>query len=72
MGLRRRGRYPAHSASAFDITRFSGAHLGGEKVPDGATGGGKRTGLKPSLFFRLFSNALRRRAALGDNDDSRG
>jgi hypothetical protein len=59
MGLKRRGRYPAHSVSAFEITRFSGARIGAEKVPSGATGGGNGPRNEPSLFFRLFSNALR-------------
>src|SRR5512147_1438866 len=59
MSLRRREQYPAHSVSAFEITRFSGARLGGEKVPDGATGGGKAPRNETSLFFCFNFNALR-------------
>ena len=40
MGLRRPGRYPVYSVSAFDITCFFRTRRGGEKVPGGATGGG--------------------------------
>ena len=41
MGLRRRGRYPAHSVSAFEITRFSRRSAAAErKFRGGATGGG--------------------------------
>ena len=58
MGLKRRGRYSAHSVSAFEITRFSRTRRGGEKVPGGATGGGHAPRNEPSLFFCLFFKAL--------------
>jgi hypothetical protein len=58
MGLKRRGRYPAIPASAFDITRFSRTRVGREKVPGGATGGGNAPGIKPSLFFCFVFSTL--------------
>ena len=58
MGLKPRGRYSAHSVSAFEITRFSRARRGGEKVPGGATGGGNDARNEPSPFFAECFNAL--------------
>ena len=71
MGLRRRGRYPANSASAFDITRFSRGRIGGENFRGGRSGGGKETGIKPSLFFCFIFNSLQVADAhfLADNAD---
>ena len=57
-GLKRRGRFPAYPASAFDIRPFFGACCGGEKVPGGATGGAHGPRNEPSLFFCLFFKAL--------------
>ena len=71
MGLKRRGRYPARSVSAFDITRFSRARRGGEKVPGGATGGGKEPRIEPSLFFCFVFNALRMTRFAGSARDRR-
>jgi hypothetical protein len=49
---------PSRAGKVFCNNAFSGCRIGGESVPGGVTGGPAGTGIKPSLFFCLFSNAL--------------
>ena len=63
MGLRRRGRYPAHSVSAFEITRVSCTRRGGEKVPGCETGGGKA--VRPGTFSSLSTQTGKRIVRVG-------
>ena len=65
MGLKRRGRYPAHSVSAFEITRFSRTRRGGEKVPGGATGGGN--GIRTLVLLVLAKAVIPVQKAISDD-----
>jgi hypothetical protein len=72
MGVKRRGRYPAHSVSAFEITCFSRTRRGREKVPGGATGGPKEPRNEPSLFSAsiFVVNETFRRSRTGSTNHS--
>ena len=56
MGLKRRGRYPAHSVSAFEITRFSHARKSRENFRGSQTG--EAEGVTRSFVNRLLRLTL--------------